>query len=203
MRRRLGLTPESCVCVGDAPALAAADGVAARQADSQALSAYTCETEPPADTVALGAQGVLDRAHYLAAGAVSFARGLNDTPKIAALLLATPLIGVPTSLVLVGVMMAAGAILSARKVARTMSHEITTMNHGQGFAANLVTAGLVIGASRLGVPVSTTHVSCGALFGLGGVTGQARWRRIGQILLAWLVTLPLAAGLAALAASLI
>ena len=49
---------------------------------------------------------------------------------------------------------------------------------------------IVLGASRLGMPVSTTHVSCGALFGLGTVTGQARWGMMGKILLAWLTTLP-------------
>jgi len=41
--------------------------------------------------------------------------------------------------------------------------------------------------------VSTTHVSCGALFGLGTVTGQAHWGTIGKILAAWVTTLPLGA----------
>ncbi|MEX2552682.1 MAG: inorganic phosphate transporter, partial [Actinomycetota bacterium] len=67
------------------------------------------------------------------------------------------------------------------------------MNHGQGFAANVMTGLIVIVASRLGMPVSTTHVSCGALFGIGAVTGQARWPFIGQILLVWITTLPCAA----------
>jgi PiT family inorganic phosphate transporter len=79
-----------------------------------------------------------------------------------------------------------------------MSDRIVKMNHGQGFTANLVTAFLVIVASRFGVPVSTTHVSCGSLFGLGAVTGTARWRMILGITLAWVVTLPVAASLAAL-----
>ena len=68
------------------------------------------------------------------------------------------------------------------------------MNPGQGFVANFVTAALVIGASRLGVPVSTTHVSCGSLFGIGAVTGRAHWGVIGRIVGAWALTLP-AAGL--------
>jgi len=72
------------------------------------------------------------------------------------------------------------------------------MTHGQGFTANLVTAGLVIVASRFGVPVSTTHVSCGSLFGMGLVTRQANTRVIRQILLSWVLTLPIAASLAAL-----
>ena len=48
-------------------------------------------------------------------------------------------------------------LLNARKVAKTMSKKITSLNHGQGFTANLVTGALVIFASRLGMPVSTTH----------------------------------------------
>ena len=91
---------------------------------------------------------------------------------------------------------ASGGLLSARRVAETMAHGITEMNPGQGFTANSVTAALVIGASNLGLPVSTTHVSCGALFGIGTVCGQARWKMILEIVLAWLITLPLSAVLA-------
>jgi PiT family inorganic phosphate transporter len=72
------------------------------------------------------------------------------------------------------------------------------MNHGQGCTANLMTSLIVIGASRFGMPVSTTHVSCGALFGIGAVTGQAHWATIAKILLAWITTLPLGAVLGAL-----
>lgn len=72
-----------------------------------------------------------------------------------------------------------------------MSRKITDLNPGQGLTANLATAGLVLGASRLGLPVSTTHVSCGTIFGIGMVSRSARWRTIGQILLTWVTTLPL------------
>ena len=79
-----------------------------------------------------------------------------------------------------------------------MSTGITRMNHGQGFTANLVTAFLVVVASRWGIPVSTTHVSCGSLFGLGLATRQGKSRTIQAILISWLITLPLAAIFAAL-----
>jgi PiT family inorganic phosphate transporter len=79
-----------------------------------------------------------------------------------------------------------------------MSHRITSMNPGQGFTANLITAMTVIIASRWALPVSTTHVSCGSLFGLGTVTGKADWAAISKIALAWVVTLPIAAVGAAL-----
>ncbi len=136
---------------------------------------------------------LLDRMHFLSAGAVSFARGLNDTPKIAALLLLTGSISRFTSTALVGLVIGVGGVISAKRVAETMSKKITPMNHGQGFTANLITSLIVIFASRLGLPVSTTHVSCGSLFGIGTVTRQGQWNVIGKILGAWLVTLPIGA----------
>lgn len=89
--------------------------------------------------------------------------------------------------------MVAGGLLNAKRVAMTMSERITAMNRGQGFTTNLVTAALVTLASQWGLPVSTTHVSCGSLFGLGTVNRSARWGVIRNIVLLWLVTLPLAA----------
>ena len=64
--------------------------------------------------------------------------------------------------------------------AETMSTKITRMSPGQGLTANLVTAFLVSCASRFGLPVSTTHVSVGALFGkdltaFDAQTGKPRW----------------------------
>src|SRR5439155_19809209 len=99
--------------------------------------------------------------------------------------------------VTVVVAMAAGGLFAARRVADTMSRKITRMSPGQGFTANLVTALLVTVASRFGLPVSTTHVSVGALFGIGLVNGTAKVKMILTILLAWVTTLPLGAVLAA------
>lgn len=140
----------------------------------------------------------LDLAHYLSAGAVGFARGVNDTPKLVALLVPFQAGGVQWGLPVVAATIALGGVLASRRVAETMSHRITTMTPAQGFAANLVTACLVFVASRLGLPVSTTHVSAGSLFGLGAVTRGARWKVIGQIILAWVATIPLAAAFGAI-----
>lgn len=145
----------------------------------------------------LEAGAVLDGCHFLSTGAVGFARGLNDTPKIMALLVAESVLPLQGIVLLVAGAMALGGICNARKVAETMSLRITAMNPGQGFTANLVTAALVLTASVFGLPVSTTHVSVGALFGLGAATGTARRRTILTIVLAWVTTLPLAALLAA------
>ena len=98
---------------------------------------------------------------------------------------------------LVAVVMAVGGVVSSRRVAETMSKKITRMSPGQGLTANLVTSLLVAGASRLGLPVSTTHVSVGSLFGIGVVNGTARARMVLTILVAWVTTLPLGAVLAA------
>ena len=98
--------------------------------------------------------------------------------------------------------MALGGFLRARRVAETMAHRITPLSHGQGALANTVSSGLVIGASLLGAPVSTTHVSTGALFGIGFWNASTDWSMVRGIVLAWIGTLPLAAALAALFASL-
>ena len=142
---------------------------------------------------------LLDTLHFASTGGASFARGLNDTPKMAALLLASPEVNLTWGFVAVGVVIALGGLLDADRVAETLGRRVTDMNPGQGFAASLVTTGLVSTASLHGLPVSTTHVSVGALLGMGTITGQAHWRTVGEILLAWLCTVPCGALLAALA----
>jgi len=128
--------------------------------------------------------------------AICFARGVNDTPKIAALLIASRLIGAQNSILLLSIAMALGGIGFAKKVAERMSHRVTRMDHSQGLAANFITAMLVLFASKLGVPVSTTHVSVGSIAGVGMRAQTLDWATLRQILLSWLATLPLAALLA-------
>lgn len=124
---------------------------------------------------------------------MSFARGLNDTPKIAALLLLLPVLNGRGGMVAIAIAMAIGGLLSAQRVADTMSRKITRIDHEQGFAANLSTGLLVLAASVYGLPVSTTHVSVGSLFGIGLLSRQADVGVVRNILLSWLVTLPCAA----------
>ena len=78
-----------------------------------------------------------------------------------------------------------------------MSKKISKMNDGQALAANLVTAFMVIFASRLGMPVSTTHVSVGSITGIGIVNESVDKTVIGSILISWLLTLPIAAAIGA------
>lgn len=138
-----------------------------------------------------------DGLHYLSGGAVSFARGLNSTPKMVALLLSTETLDPHLGLVLVTAVMSLGGLLNSRPVAETLSRKITPMDAEQGLTANLVTALLVLTAGWKGLPVSTTHVAVGAIFGIGVVTGSANARSAVAILLAWVTTVPLGALLAA------
>ncbi len=204
-RLRLGVERHMCLCLDDGPPALVhpgANGTVSLLVGGVTLTAdqlERCEERYQGRLLGFDAQKLLDKLHFVSAGLVGFARGLNDTPKIVALLAAASGLGISmtTALFLVGAAMAIGGLLAARRVASTMSDGIVDMNHGQGFTANLATAFLVTVASRFGMPVSTTHVSCGSLFGLGAVTGTARWRTIASIILAWVVTLPAAATLAA------
>ncbi len=206
LRLRLGVERQMCLCIDGGvpqPVLVQPGGVVVLPATGLTLTVAqmtSCVERYQGRLFGIDAQQILDRLHVLSAGAVSFARGLNDAPKIAALLAAASSLHIElgVSLLAIAAAMAMGGLLSARRVAMTMSERITAMNHGQGFTANLVTAFLVLVASQWGLPVSTTHVSCGSLFGLGAVTGQGRWETIRSIMLSWLVTLPVAAASAAL-----
>ena len=140
----------------------------------------------------------VDVLHFLSGGAVCFARGLNDTAKMAALAVGGAGLGVQASMTWVLIAMAVGGLVSARRVADTLAHKITGMDPGQGFVANLATSALTTTASLHGLPVSTTHVSVGALLGIGITTDQARWKTAVPVLLAWVITLPAAALLSAL-----
>ncbi len=197
--RLAGVDKQTCVCVGSevVPATVTAEGYVFSDA-STGLRVIVdqpsrCVQRLTGTMFGIDVHRLIAYGHYLSAGAVSFARGLNDTPKIVALGLAGGALNLQWSIGLVAVVMALGGILNARKVAETVSKRITALDADQGFLANLVTSVLVIFASKWGLPVSTTHVSCGALFGIGAASGQAGWAVIRTILLAWILTLPFAA----------
>jgi PiT family inorganic phosphate transporter len=141
----------------------------------------------------LNSQKILDLMHFISAGIVSFARGLNDTPKIVGLLIVINTLDIKWGMSAVAIAMAVGGVLNAKKVGKIISKKITPMNSGQGFTANLVTGLLVTTASIHGLPVSTTHVSVGSIFGIGTVTKKADLKVVRNILVSWLLTLPIAA----------
>lgn len=204
-RLALGVTKEDCLCVGETQeTLALASSATSLQsANAATISAKfatgaVCQERYQGAVLGIGAEKLLDTAHFLSAGAVSFARGLNDTPKIMGLILVAGAFDIKYSMALIALAMALGGLLNARKVAYVMSRDITYMNHGQGFTANFVTSILVIFASKLGLPVSTTHVSVGALFGIGAVNKSADYGIISKIVGSWILTLPVAGIIASL-----
>lgn len=145
-----------------------------------------------------GSRRILDSVHFLSAGIVSFARGLNDTPKIVGLLFGLQILEVRSTLLIVALCMAVGGLVGAGKVAHTMSKKICRFNDGQGVAALLVTGFLVIFSSLIGLPVSTTHVSVGSITGIGLVNKTNNNRMISAIATSWILTLPIAALISAL-----
>ncbi len=187
-----------CVCV-DEPALAAEPAGAYASAVVLAPPAVRwaggeeCQTGAEVMRVRIG-----NMLHWLSAAAISFARGLNDTPKIAALLLVAAAASARLNFGMVATAMALGGILGAARVAHTMSHKITPMATEEAVTGNLVAASLVLLASFWALPVSTTHVTSGSIFGIGILRRkEADWRRVRDILLSWVATLPLGALLAA------
>ena len=204
LRVKLGVKKEWCVCVDQVvhlvpiPQPAGLLALAPVTVPEVSLgSVEQCRQQYKGKLFGGEVQRGLDVVHFLSAGSVGFARGLNDTPKIVALLLVIKTFDVKFGMLLVAAAMAIGGLLNAKKVAITMSKKITPLNPGQGLTANLVTSALVILASRFGLPVSTTHVSVGSLFGIGLITKEANGRVVSGILMSWLLTLPIAAILAA------
>ena len=211
LRVRTGITRQTCVCIGEGepePVEFLGNGMAITVAHGQLSRMVqignrdSCTERYSGRLVGIEAHTLADSVHYLSAGAVCFARAVNDTPKIAAILLATGAVGstgiVSGKLILVAVAMVIGGLIQSRKVAETMSKRITELNAGQGLTANLVTALLVMGASRLGMPVSTTHVSCSSIFGIGMVNRKRDWKTIASILNTWITTLPMGIAMGAL-----
>jgi inorganic phosphate transporter, PiT family len=201
LRVATGTTKEWCICVGTEERVVAMPQPSSVVALRSVTSTITlsvdekekCRERYAGSFLGISSQQIMDAAHFFSAGTVSFARGLNDTPKIVALLLLWKALDIHWGFAAVAIVMAIGGLLNARKVAETMSKKITTINHGQGFAANLTTAILVVLASLFGLPVSTTHVSVGSLFGIGLTTGNANMPMISAIILSWIITLPCAA----------
>lgn len=151
--------------------------------------------------------------HWASGGATSFARGLNDVPKMAAPLIvaAAPAAGMPAAdtaaaaILAVTVAMGLGCAWGGLRVARVLAHRVAAIDAERGLVANLGTSFLVLAASPLGLPVSTTHVSTGALMGIRWAEGRQpdAGDALHAILFAWCITLPAAAAVAAASAALL
>jgi len=206
IKKRFNINKQWCVCIGNSskkrfvPVSSIGDLQLSQRLETLDVHIDTetnCQQHYTGSFLGVNLQKLIDYGHYISAGMVSFARGLNDTPKIVALLIAIEGLSIKYGMVAVAIGMAVGGLLNARRIAETMGKKITPMSHGQGFSANLVTSFMVIVASRLGVPVSTTHCSVGSLFGIGLITKKADKRVVSKILISWVLTLPVAAMLSA------
>ncbi len=202
-RQYLGITKEYCLCVGKTHEVVAVassrESLALMQAEKNDLTIdkeNVCIEKYNGSFLGFQTEKILDVFHFISAGVVSFARGLNDTPKIMGLLIVVTALNLQVSMITIAVAMALGGIFNSKKVAHVMSNDITYLNHVQGFTANIVTGVIVLFASKFGMPVSTTHVSVSALFGIGLVNKKANYGVIGKIILSWVITLPLGALLA-------
>jgi len=96
-----------------------------------------------------------------------------------------------------GVGMIAGLWFIGREVIMTVGTHLTKMHPASGFTAELSAAAVVLMASLLGIPVSSTHILIGAVLGIGIVNQQTNWALMKSIALAWVITLPAAGMLSA------
>lgn len=194
----------SAAIVGDVPAAEVAasgedengGGVATATATLAAPRTATYVDAAPATSPTANA------IHWISCGLISFARGWNDTPKIAALsLLALSGVahGTVIGFILVTVSMAAGGLIMGRKVLDTLARKLSPLPLAESLTASLVTACLVGLASWIALPVSTTHVATGSIIGAGLKNNPrgVKWTKVAEIVLSWIITLPVAALIAA------
>jgi PiT family inorganic phosphate transporter len=145
---------------------------------------------------------------FVSASLYSLGHGGNDAQKtmgiIAILLYSQGYLGgsfhVPLWVVLsCQSAMALGTLFGGWRIVHTMGSKITRLNPMQGFCAETGGALTLFGATWLGIPVSTTHTITGAIIGVGAArrVSAVRWGLAGNIVVAWVVTLPAAALIAA------
>jgi inorganic phosphate transporter, PiT family len=150
--------------------------------------------------------------HIMSSASVSFSHGSNDGQKtmgIITLILAThftmykdtqevPLWVIASAALAIGL----GTVIGGWRVIRTVGTKISRerLSHSQGFGASMSTALIILGASHFGWPISTTHTLSSAVAG-GTIpvygADKINTKTLNLIVLAWVLTLPVAAFLAA------
>jgi inorganic phosphate transporter, PiT family len=146
---------------------------------------------------------------FVSASLYSLGHGGNDAQKtmgiIAVLLYSQGMLGtefyVPFWVVIsCQAALALGTLLGGWRIVHTMGSKITRLNPMQGFCAETGGAITLFGATWLGIPVSTTHTITGAIIGVGAArrASAVRWGIAGNIVVAWVITIPVTAAIAAL-----
>jgi PiT family inorganic phosphate transporter len=140
----------------------------------------------------------------LSAAAVSFGHGANDAQKtmgvIAALLASAGYltaaddgaVAVPMWVAFLAyTAIAAGTVWGGWRIIETMGLRITLLSSRTGVAANIGATTAIFGATQLGIPISTTHAAASSVVGAGiGTRRGVNWRVIGEMVIAWVVTIP-------------
>ena len=90
---------------------------------------------------------------------------------------------------------ALGTLSGGWRIVKTMGYKITKLRPVHGFAAETAGATTIIGASIVGIPVSTTHIICSSIMGVGTTMGAStvKWGVARSIVMAWILTIPVSA----------
>jgi len=158
---------------------------------------------------AKGAERSFRRLHLVSAGAYSLGHGLNDAQKtmgiITVLLYSTGYLhgkfAVPGWVSLFCyIAMGLGTLTGGWRIIETMGTRITKLSQHQGFSASTGGSVMLFAASYYGIPVSTTHTITGCVIGAGAArrSSAVRWGVAGNVMIAWLITIPASATVGAL-----
>jgi PiT family inorganic phosphate transporter len=149
------------------------------------------------------------RLQVLSAAYMAFSHGSNDAQKtMGVMTLALVAAGIiPEPVVPLWIILLAASAISLGtagggwRIIRTMGQKVVKLDPVHGFAAETTAATIILGASSLGIPVSTTHVISTAIMGVGSSDrfSAVRWGVAGDIVIAWILTLPASAAMAWLA----
>jgi PiT family inorganic phosphate transporter len=156
-----------------------------------------------------GAERTFRGLHLVSAGAYSLGHGLNDAQKtmgiITVLLYSTGYLHggfhVPHWVALsCYVAIGLGTLTGGWRIIETMGTRITKLNQHQGFSASAGGSVMLFAASYLGIPVSTTHTITGCVIGAGAArrASAVRWGIARNVMIAWIITIPASAAVAAL-----
>ena len=147
---------------------------------------------------------VFRRAQLVSGGFVAFTHGTNDAQKtmgiIALALVASGHLSADFTrpplwvIVSAALAMAAGTYVGGWRIIRTLGQRIARIDPAQGFAAQTACASILWGTAHYGFPVSTTQTISGSVLGAGAIRGfsAVRWGVAGNILVAWVLTIPMA-----------
>jgi PiT family inorganic phosphate transporter len=149
------------------------------------------------------------RLQLISASLMAFSHGSNDAQKVMGVITLALVSGgflksveVPFWVILVcALAMGLGTAVGGWRVIKTLSIYMLKLQPVHGFAAETSATTVILGASHLGLPVSITHVISTAIMGVGATTrlSAVRWGIARKIVMAWVLTLPMCAGMAWLA----